>query len=87
MFQDLVEADILYCALWNDQRTVRYEENKFEELENLFRKICPDQEELFSMFRVTEPEGLRIWNDVVTGRTICGYPREDPEETGNGAEG
>lgn len=73
MFQDLVEADILYCALWNDQRTIRYQENLFEKLENLFPEICPDQEELFSMFRVTEPKGLRIWNDVVTGKTVCGY--------------
>ncbi len=86
MFQDLVEADILYCAIWNDQRTVRYEENTFGELENLFPKICPDQEELFSMFRVTEPEGLRIWNDVVTGRTICGYLREDPKDLNSGRE-
>ena len=28
-------------------------------------------EELFPMFRVTEPENLYYWNDVMSGETLC----------------
>ena len=76
MFQDLVESDILYCALWNDRRTLRYSEDFFLDLENLFPKICPDFPELTEMFRVTEPEHLYLWNDIVSGKTLCGYMRK-----------
>ncbi|MCD8232432.1 MAG: PEP/pyruvate-binding domain-containing protein [Clostridiales bacterium] len=72
LFQDLVEADIFYCAIWNDHRTPVYEENFFAGLENHFAEICPDMEQLFSMFRVVEPENLYYWNDVKSGRTLCG---------------
>ena len=72
LFQDLVEADIFYCALWNDHRTPVYEEHFFDDLENHFAEICPDMESMFSMFRVVEPENLYYWNDVKTGRTLCG---------------
>ncbi|MCD7982045.1 MAG: PEP/pyruvate-binding domain-containing protein [Clostridiales bacterium] len=72
LFQDLVEADIFYCALWNDHRTPVYEEHFFDDLENHFAEICPDMESLFSMFRVVEPENLYYWNDVKSGRTLCG---------------
>lgn len=42
MFQDLVEAGIFYCALWGDERTVKYNEAFFGDLENLFPVICPE---------------------------------------------
>ncbi|MCD8218487.1 MAG: PEP/pyruvate-binding domain-containing protein [Clostridiales bacterium] len=75
MFQDLVEADIFYSAVWNDQRTPVYEENFFAGLENHFAEICPDMESMLGMFRVVEPEGLYYWNDAKAGRTVCGYKK------------
>ncbi len=72
MFQDLVEAGIFYCALWGDDRTVRYNGEMFAALENRFPEICPDREELYDMFRVTEPEDLWYWNNEQTGETLCG---------------
>lgn len=73
MFQDLVEAGIFYCALWGDSRTDRYNEDLFQGTRDLFPVICPDREELFSMFRVTEPEQLYYWNDEQKGETLCGF--------------
>ncbi|MCD7709390.1 MAG: PEP/pyruvate-binding domain-containing protein [Clostridiales bacterium] len=72
MFQDLVEADIFYCAIWNDGRTEKYCEGFFDGLKNIFPEICPDMESLFPIIRVTEPTGLCYWNDVKSGRTLCG---------------
>ncbi|MGI6010755.1 MAG: PEP/pyruvate-binding domain-containing protein [Ruminococcus sp.] len=73
MFQDLVESDILYCAVWNDERTQIYQPDLLTKIPNLFPSICPDMDNLFSMFRVTEPQELYCWNDVMTGETLCGY--------------
>ena len=73
MFQDLVEADIFYSAIWNDHKTLKYQPDLFAELQDVFPEICPDRQELFFMFRVTEPENLYYWNDVISGRTLCGY--------------
>ncbi len=73
LFQDLVEAEIFYSAIWNDRRTRVYREEFFDDLPNVFPGICPDMEELFSMFRVTEPDDLYYYHDVMSGRTLCGY--------------
>ncbi|MCD8122211.1 MAG: PEP/pyruvate-binding domain-containing protein [Clostridiales bacterium] len=75
MFQDLVEAEICYSAVWNDRRTVVYEETLFANEKNRFCEICPEMEELSDMFRVTEPEDFWYWNDLMAGRTLCGRKR------------
>ena len=73
MFQDLVEANIFYCAIWNDRRTVSYRPELLAGLENVFLQYCPDAEELAHMFRVTEPSGLHFWLDPVNNRAECGF--------------
>ncbi len=75
MFQDLVEANIFYCAIWNDKRTLKYNPALLSELPDKFMEICPNMPDLAKMFRVTEPEGLCCWLDAVTNRAICGYKR------------
>lgn len=73
MFQDLVEADIFYCAVWNDSRTVAYNPGLFANLPNRFLDYCPGMSELEHMFRVVEPSGLRFWLDPVSNRAECGF--------------
>ena len=41
MFQDLVEADIFYNAVWEDNRRILYHPELFEKEKNLFPDICP----------------------------------------------
>ncbi len=75
LFQDLVEADIFYNAIWNDHRTKVYREDFLAGLENLFPQICPEDETLYDIVRVTEPEDLYYWNDVKTGKSLCARKR------------
>lgn len=77
MFQDLVEADIFYCALWGDQRTVWYQESFFRDEPDLFPVICPDRKDLAHIFRVSEPKNLWYWNNERTGETLCGIPADE----------
>ncbi len=73
MFQDLVEAEIFYGAVFGDRRTKIYQRDYFEMQENLFGKICPDKAcELGNIVRVYEPERkMRLWNDGVNNEALC----------------
>ena len=73
MFQDLVEAGIFYCAIWNDKRTVLFNPSLLEGEADRFAEYCPDAPELAHMFRVTEPKGLRFWLDPVNNLAECGF--------------
>lgn len=72
MFQDMVEAEISYCAIWDGQKTIAYDPALFEDEKDLFPEICPDMPELFGMIRVKEPENLHFWLDSVKNHAICG---------------
>ena len=72
MFQDLVEAEISYSAVFNDQKTIRYDPLLLSEQEDLFEKICPDRPELLSMVTVKEPENLYYWLDSIKNHAVCG---------------
>ena len=73
MFQDLVEAQILYGAVYNDRRTLAYSPDLFRDLPDLFGNICPDCPELTNMIRVREVENLYFWLDAISNHAVCGY--------------
>lgn len=73
MFQDLVEADIIYGAIWNNAKTPIWQPDLLSDLPDLFPQICPQMQSLFSMFRVVMPEGFAFWLDAIKNEAICGY--------------
>ena len=80
MFQDLVEADIYYAAVWNDSRTKVFHPELLDEEEDLFPLLCPERKELSGMIQVTMPEQLYYWNDVMSGRSLCGRYRKENDK-------
>lgn len=72
MFQDLVEAEILYGAIFGNEKTLRYEPELFRDIPDLFDKICPDKPELNNMIQVREVEGVEYFLDAVSNHAICG---------------
>lgn len=80
MFQDLVEADIYYAAVWNDSRTKVFHPELLDEEEDLFSLLCPERKELSGMIQVTMPEYLYYWNDVMSGRSLCGRYRKENDK-------
>ncbi len=77
MFQDLVEAEIIYGAIWNNEKTLAYHPELMERYEDIFLKICPDLGELSGIVRVWEPEGYCCWLDAVSGRAVVGRNARD----------
>lgn len=84
MFQDLVEAEIVYGAVWNNEKTLRYQPDLFANEPNLFTDICPGMERLQEMIRVTEPEEFYYCldgaaNHAVAGRAAPGAEKDETE--------
>lgn len=72
MFQDLVEAQILYGAVYNDRRTLAYNPDLFQNLPDLFGQICPERPELAQMVQVREADDLFFWLDAISNHAVCG---------------
>lgn len=75
MFQDLVEAEIVYGAIFNNSKTRKYEPELFCKLPDRYVEICPEYPELAKMIQVREVENLYYWLDAVANRGICGRPK------------
>ncbi len=76
MFQDMVEADMIYGAIWNNEKTLAYHPEMLEEYPDFFSAICPDLPELNEMFEVREIPGLLYWLDVFGRKAVCGTVKE-----------
>ena len=72
MFQDLVEAQIRYHAIFNNQKTPAYHPELFAYLPDRFPDICGADSELEGMIQVREPRHLYCWLDTVKNRCACG---------------
>ncbi|MDR1779004.1 MAG: PEP/pyruvate-binding domain-containing protein [Clostridiales Family XIII bacterium] len=77
-FQDLVEADIFYAAIFENKETTRFYAPKFfADEQNILRELIPDipEQDAYDIVRVynMEGKGLRIVSDIQTGETLCGY--------------
>lgn len=72
MFQDMVEAEIRYGAIFLNERTLAFDPGILDALPDIFEKICPDFPELTRMVRVVEPENMYYWMDALSNRAICG---------------
>lgn len=76
MFQDLVESEIIYGAIYNNEKTLEYQPELFRKLPDLFCDICPEYPELKNMIQVREVTDVYYWLDAVSNRAICGITGE-----------
>ncbi|MGM9548725.1 MAG: PEP/pyruvate-binding domain-containing protein [Faecousia sp.] len=72
MFQDLVEAEIRYGAIFGNEKTLHYAPDLFHSITDLFPEICPDRQELWGMVQVREVKNLAYYLDSVTNHAVCG---------------
>lgn len=74
MFQDLVEADIYYGAIFENEKRVEYNKNIFENQENILNQINPDlDDEIYDMIHVMEfnEEKIEFYHDMKKDETMC----------------
>ncbi len=73
IFQDLVEADILYCAVFDNEKTVHFRPELLKELPNLLPEIVPQEAELASVLGVYDvsQRGCMIYHDMEKQHLLC----------------
>lgn len=75
MFQDLVESDIFYTAIFESKKTRLYQPGFFAGQKNLLPEICPQFAEFADIVKVYEPESFVLAADMVGSHTIAGIPK------------
>ncbi len=72
-FQDLVETDIFYVAIFPEREDVFYNEEGILSLRDIFPELMPDHGKYGNVVRVFDvsDKDLRVMSDIVSQRIIC----------------
>lgn len=72
-FQDLVETDIYYVALFPDSKGVLYRQEFIDQFEDMFPAIIPDAPAFKDIIRVHDvtAAGMELAADIVSQKIIC----------------
>jgi hypothetical protein len=70
-FQDLVEADIFYVAIFNGQREVIFHPEKLSQYPNIFKDILPGDNRLEEVIYIARTEGMEIYSDIIRQTLLC----------------
>ncbi|MFC1708771.1 PEP/pyruvate-binding domain-containing protein [Candidatus Omnitrophota bacterium] len=72
-FQDLVETNIFYIALFPEKEEVTYNRKWLEESNDLFAELSPSSVKLKQIIRVYDvgDRGLKIMSDIVSQKVAC----------------
>ena len=72
-FQDLVETNIFYLALFPEKKEVLFNDKYLKRFENLFIKLIPEcarYDEVIGVYEVGT-NNLRIMSDVISQKVVC----------------
>ncbi|MDD7350076.1 MAG: PEP/pyruvate-binding domain-containing protein [Clostridiales bacterium] len=73
IFQDLVEADILYGAIFENEKTIVFHPDELEKIDNSLTKILPDVEGLTDIIGVYEVSQKQcyVYHDMREEHLMC----------------
>jgi len=72
-FQDLVESDIFYIALFPQKENVAFANEKLLQMPNLLTDFFPDEQKYADVVKVYDIDAgqLQIICDIITQKTVC----------------
>ncbi len=70
-FQDLVEMQIFYAAIFADQRNVFFNPQYVLSRPNILSDLCAEGRTFPSVIHISETDGMEIFSDVVSQRVVC----------------
>ena len=79
MFQDLVEADIFYSAIFETEQTLCYRPELLRPFPDRFAALAPEFPELCGIVRVYDVSGsgLSLWSEMISGEAVCGIAESE----------
>jgi len=70
MFQDLVEANIMYTAIFENSHTKLFSPELLDGQQDRFPELFPQEETLHGIVRLYIPEDARVMNDYKSGKAL-----------------
>ena len=77
IFQDLVEAGILYGAVFDNEKTVAFHPELLKDLDNKLTDFYPEGDSLKEIIKVysTEYINCMIYHDMKGERMVCSFDK------------
>jgi hypothetical protein len=75
-FQDLVESDIFYVAIFPQKESVVFNKDKLLEMPNLLTDFLPEENKYKNVVKVCDVSQLQIMSDVVSQKVICFFAKD-----------
>ena len=71
IFQDLVEAQILYTAVFHDEKTIHFHPEKLEGSPDVIGEFAPEDDlsDIVHVYDVSA-RGCKVYNDVANGHLV-----------------
>lgn len=70
-FQDIVESEIFYVAIFDGYRDVIFNPERILKEDNLLTSFLPVSGKYKDVIHVAKTEGMEIYSDIVTQRLLC----------------
>jgi len=70
-FQDIVESDIFYVAIFDGYQDVIFNPERILQQENLLTSILPESSRFTDVIHVANTTGMEIYSDIVTQKLLC----------------
>jgi len=73
-FQDLVESDIFYASIYEDDNQTKFNPNFLKDKGNILLNIYPDGKEYSNIIKIYDVSDIKLMllSDIISSRTICG---------------
>lgn len=70
-FQDIVESEIFYVAVFDGYRDVVFNPDRILRKENLLTSVLPAAGQLKDVIHIADTAGMEIYSDIVTQKLLC----------------
>ncbi len=71
-FQDIVESEIFYAAIFDGYQDVIFNPGRILSMENMLQSFLPESGKYKNVIHVAKTDGMEIYSDIVTQRLLCG---------------
>ncbi|WP_347491264.1 PEP/pyruvate-binding domain-containing protein [Desulfoscipio sp. XC116] len=75
-FQNLVESDIFYVAIFDGQKDVVFHPEHILKRENMLAGLFPQCSQFTDVIHVAQTDGLVLFSDILTQKLLCKYSSE-----------
>lgn len=70
-FQDIVEAEIFYVAIFDGYQDVNFNPERILQEENLLTSFLPESGQLKNVIHIAKTSGMEVYSDIVTQKLLC----------------